>query len=58
MPVAMTAPPASTHQLQKKKVSRAKKSIKLGSPEAAVSLAVEDGSDSGEEYHDALPGEW
>ena len=51
----MTAPPANTHQLQKKKNSRGKKQMKMGSPEAA--LPLEDGSDSGDEYHDALPGE-
>lgn len=55
---AMTAPPA--HLSQKKRVSRAKKPAKMGSPEAAVPLPPVDdddeasASDSEAEYHDAL----
>ena len=56
--LAMTAPSANSHHLQKKR-NRSKKSGKLGSPEAALPLPPDDGSasDSGAEYHDALPGE-
>lgn len=57
LPLAMTAPPASSHHLaQKKRVSRTKKPGKMGSPEAAMPLPPDDGSasDSGAEYHDAL----
>lgn len=50
----MTAPPASSHQ--RKRVSRAKKPAKMGSPEAPMPLPVDDASasDSEAEYHDAL----
>ena len=53
---AMTAPPASTHHTQKKRNPRFKKPSKVGSPEAATPLPDDEGSDSGDEYHDALPG--
>lgn len=53
-PPAMTIPPTSSHQ--KKRVGRAKKPAKMGSPEAPMPLPVDDasGSDSEAEYHDAL----
>ena len=55
--IAMTAPPANSHN-QKKRNPRFKKPSKMGSPEAATPLPEDEGSDSGEEYHDALPGQW
>lgn len=46
----------SAERQQKKRLVRGKKSGKQGSPEVAAPLSADEGSDSAEEYHDALPG--
>ena len=55
--IAMDAPLADGKHLQKTRLVRGKRPGKQSSPRASVPLSVEEGSDSGDEYHDALPGE-
>ncbi len=52
--VALDTPPVERQQPLKKRQVRGKK--KLGSPEVAASMSADEGSDSADEYHDALPG--
>ena len=53
--IALDAPPADRQHQQKKRPVRSKK--KQGSPEVAATLSGDEGSDSADEYHDALPGQ-
>jgi len=53
--VALDAPPADRQHQQKKRPVRSKK--KQGSPEVVATLSGDEGSDSADEYHDALPGQ-
>lgn len=59
--VSALDPPRDGHAPRKGGV-HGKKAIKQGAgsnpPEVDTPFPIDDGSDSGDEYHDALPGEW